>query len=369
MKEFLKRYKIVLHTLGPVFIGDGKELVKREYVLNKKSRTVTVIDQVKFFQYLMRTNKLESYEQYVLRKSGTMQSWLYEEKVSSKDLRSFAAYEYSCGGVADLNTMKNILTCIKDPYGKPYIPGSSLKGALRTVLLGADILQHHEKYSRAADYFSQRTSFDSKQDKREIEREIKRVEEIRFCTKTKSEKNQTVNDIMNGLHISDSRPLSLQDLTLCQKIDIHVDGRERDLPILRECLKPETTIEFDLEIDTTECPLTIDEIRDSLNIFLRGYNRLFLEKFEEETLYDKDVLYLGGGAGFATKTVLHELLKNSKTRSRTVGSILNLKLPGKAKREHKHDFDYKLGVSPHTCKLTEYEGSLYQMGACRVEII
>ena len=47
MRQFLHRHKIVLNTLGPVFIGDGRELVKREYVLNKRERKVTVIDQSK----------------------------------------------------------------------------------------------------------------------------------------------------------------------------------------------------------------------------------------------------------------------------------------------------------------------------------
>ena len=172
---------------------------------------------------------------------------------------------------------------------------------------------------------------------------------------------------MNGLHIGDSKPLSLDDLTLCQKIDVHVDGRERDLPILRECIKPGTRLEFDVTIDDTECPLTIEQIRSSINVFLQGYNKLFLEKFQEETPYVKDVIYLGGGAGFATKTVLHDLLENSndKVRLRIIGSILNFK----AKREHKHHLDYKAGVSPHTCKLTEYNGERYQMGACSIEII
>lgn len=38
MRQFLHRHKIVLNTLGPVFIGNGRELVKREYVLNKRER-------------------------------------------------------------------------------------------------------------------------------------------------------------------------------------------------------------------------------------------------------------------------------------------------------------------------------------------
>ena len=41
-----------------------------------------------------------------------------------------------------------IMTCVTDPYGNPYIPGSSLKGMLRTILLSKDIDQDQIKYKR-----------------------------------------------------------------------------------------------------------------------------------------------------------------------------------------------------------------------------
>lgn len=77
MRQFLHKHKIVLNTLGPVFIGDGRELVKREYILNKRERKVTVIDQSKFFQYLTRTKNWKAmnsifYERVVLCKAGCM---------------------------------------------------------------------------------------------------------------------------------------------------------------------------------------------------------------------------------------------------------------------------------------------------------
>lgn len=366
MNEFLKHYKIKLNTIGPVFVGNGKELMKKEYVLNKRERKVTIIDQRKFFNYLMDTNRLDKYEQYIL-KGKSLKNWLDDEKVSKSDLRSFTAYEYDCGGVADLNQMKNILTFMKSPYGNPYIPGSSLKGAIRTALLGADIMLNPSKYNHTVDYF--KNDFMHNQNKRDVERNIKNAEIKCFCTKNKSDKNQVVNDIMNGLRISDSDELSLDDLTLCQKIDINTKGGEGDLPILRECLKPGTQIEFDMSIDTDECYLTIEDIMNSINVFLKGYNTLFLEKFKNETLYDKDVLYLGGGVGFATKTVVHELLCKSNSSSRIISNIIDLNLPKKMRNAHNHYNDAKFGVSPHTCKLTEYDGYLMQMGPCNIEIV
>ena len=40
------------------------------------------------------------------------------------------------------------MTCVTDPYGNPYVPGSSLKGMLRTILLSKDIAQDQIKYKR-----------------------------------------------------------------------------------------------------------------------------------------------------------------------------------------------------------------------------
>ena len=96
---------------------------------------------------------------------------------------------------------------------------------------------------------------------------------------------------------------------------------------------------------------------------------MFLEKFSSETLFEKNVIYLGGGAGFVSKTVLHPLLKSQPQRVRTVSRVIDSTLSRDAKNKHKHFQDERLGVSPHVCKLTQFEGRLYQMGACRIEIV
>lgn len=37
---------------------------------------------------------------------------------------------------------------MRDPYGNPYIPGSSIKGMLRTILLAADIMKNPLYYKQ-----------------------------------------------------------------------------------------------------------------------------------------------------------------------------------------------------------------------------
>ena len=41
-----------------------------------------------------------------------------------------------------------IMNFMRDPYGNPYIPGSSIKGMLRTILLAADIMKNPLYYKQ-----------------------------------------------------------------------------------------------------------------------------------------------------------------------------------------------------------------------------
>ncbi len=37
-KDFIKRYMITLETEGPLFIGSGKELTKKEWIYDRKKK-------------------------------------------------------------------------------------------------------------------------------------------------------------------------------------------------------------------------------------------------------------------------------------------------------------------------------------------
>ena len=53
---------------------------------------------------------------------------------------------------------KEVHTFIKDPYGLPYIPGSSLKGALRNMLQIEYYANHPEKAELVAELFQKMRS-------------------------------------------------------------------------------------------------------------------------------------------------------------------------------------------------------------------
>ena len=150
-------------------------------------------------------------------------------------------------------TPKGILAFTKDAYGEPYIPGSSLKGMIRTALLCYEVKQNPEKYGvklRDISDAAQRGgngkfSFEETDN---LETEV-------FHTRHMTDKKQNaVNSCMAGLIVSDSKSISTKQLTLSQKIDYTEDGKEHPLPILREAGRSlRTEIQFELTIDEKIC--------------------------------------------------------------------------------------------------------------------
>lgn len=76
-----------------------------------------------------------------------------------------------------------------------------------------------------------------------------------------------VQDVMKGMIISDSKPLKISDLTLCQKIDVDTSGKRTRIQMLRECIKPGTKIEFELTVDESINTYYDETILDAINHF------------------------------------------------------------------------------------------------------
>ena len=365
MKNYLKTYQIHLKTVGPVFIGSGEILRKSQWILNFRNKTATIIDPRKFFDFLSKEDRLLQYEEYIMQiKPEPLFKWIEHQKFSDVQIRQFTAYTLDTTGFDTKNQRVNDMQlCMKDPYGNPYIPGSSLKGALRTALLAKKIKEQGYSSSSIIEEIRDYRG----NPKRFLQRESQELKSAMFHTKGRTErKSDMVNDMMSGIRISDSNAVSTEFLTLCQKLDENIDSRISDLPLIRECIKPNVEFQFELSIDETETDITKDYIADAINEFLADYNRMFLSHFKSEVLYSENILYLGGGVGFPAKTVLNRLLDTNPHRVDLVAKTIDNTLPMKMKRHHK---DKHLGVSPSVVKLTETEGEYYQMGPCRIEFV
>lgn len=365
--DYLKTYKIIINTLSPLFIGSGESIGKKEYVFHKFNNKVLIPDLHKLYKGLKELNLLREYEKYLLHDGRDLFAWFRANNVDNKDYQQWMKYSLDSGdAVFEDRGKKEIQLFIKDSYGCPYIPGSSLKGAIRTILLSDAILKNNNQYSTV-----KRNIKNARYNgKRYLNNEVKNIESQGFNTleRKKDKPDDAVNDSLTGIRISDSKPLSVNNLVLCQKIDVAVDGSENKLNTLRESLKPNTNIEFVLTIDTQLCKYTVEDILDAVNNFYQCYYGAFLKAFRIPTSNMKNLLYLGGGSGYVSKTISYPLYGKDEG-VKVVSDIIQNTLHPKVKKEHKHDRDVLLGVSPHMLKCTRYNNHLYEMGLCSFEII
>lgn len=375
----MQSYKVTLKTLGPVHVGDGRVINKKEYVYDPKAHKFYVPDMNKFFRTLMgRRGLIESYEDYLVsdKSDRDLFNWLKEYSlIQPGTIPPWAAYSMNCTDI-EVKSLKEVSAFVKDPYGKAYIPGSGLKGMLRTVVLSAltynsyktnpDELKDERKemWEAEPDYIkSTATKTASK-----IENHF-----LRTLNREKTSKTDAVNDIMSGFIVSDSKPVDAEKLALCQSIDLLTDGNKNSLPIMFECLAPETEIQFNL----TLIPGIFKYSKDDLSDFTKAYSKVFKDYFRNAFppvgKPKRDFIHLGGICGYATKTLAYPLMLNKAVEP--VGELLNVLFPKKPRRDHKHDLDISLprkdgkswGVSPHTLKCTKYNGKLYEMGLCSID--
>ena len=77
-----------------------------------------------------------------------LKHWAIRNRISLEELKQNVNYVVESGDLQLEKKQMHIMACTVDPYGNPYVPGKSIKGMLRTILLYADILKNPGKYRR-----------------------------------------------------------------------------------------------------------------------------------------------------------------------------------------------------------------------------
>lgn len=368
MKHVLKVYDAELTAEGPVFIGNGKKIGKKEYAFSPWKKQISVLDPSKLSDLLSKKNLISKYGAFMLGSSREdVGKWLINNQVSEEEYMPCVRYHLDCqDAVIDTNSKLTVLEFVKDAYGLPYVPGSSIKGMLRTVLLAYDIRKHSQKYKELKENIE--TNIRSNRGKRRniCKRESGEIESCCFRTLERpgTRKHDAVNDQMAGIIVSDSEPLSVDDLVLCQRVELHTDGKERKLNMLREMLRPGTKIRFQVTIDASICDMTEKDINQAVSYFGKNYFECFLQKYPGMDAPSEQSVWLGGGAGFVTKTEVYPLFGTNPGVELTARIFKAVGVPDK----HGHGKDKGLGVSPHICKVADYHGTRHPVGQCRLRL-
>lgn len=375
MKDFLQHYNMKISVLSPVYIGSGEKIGKKEYIYLPRTHRVIIPDMEKMYAGLRKTHSEKEYVDYMLKDGRYgLEVWLKQNGYKEKDFQAWARYELDAGDrIAEDTRGRNqkpmeIMSFIKDAYGLPYVPGSSLKGMIRTALLAYEIRHNRGNFSDIKDQIQKNAPVcKSKNRTAHLSGETKKLETRAFHTLTKDGKNisNAVNCNLSGLIVSDSRPVDLKQLTLSQKIDYTLDGKEKPLPLMRETLIPGTEIYFEISIDRDLCPYNIETILQALDEFQENCYRYFYSRFKRGK-NEAGIVWLGGGCGYLSKTVIYPLF--GKDAVKVVDQIYRNTL-GPNYNTHKHNRDVSLNLAPHVCKCTRYKGELYDMGMGRIELL
>ncbi len=267
------------------------------------------------------------------------------------------------------NTPCEIQRFMRGADGRAYIPGSSVKGMLRTALLQQIIRQNPDKLPFESDM---------KHEGKNIENQMINTLTLKRDRNGIPNNKDAVNSIMKGISISDSEPISNDSFTVCKKIDLKKDGSFNTINLVRECIKPYTEVVFHLKVDKRYFkPVGIQSdfeplFREIIRAFDEDYRNFYLTKFRNLDFNEKqlknDFLVLGGGSGYFGKNVIYTRfgfekgLKKVSDYMKTKTQFIN------GKKVFTNSDDYGLRISPHILKITQYQGEMYHMGICDVDL-
>jgi CRISPR-associated protein Csm5 len=115
----ISKFKIRVEVLSPIHIGNGQELLKDVDFITAGQRTYVL--------------NLDEYAQWAYD-SQSSDAWMQNKPghllASRNDLATLGLHRYVMNGTPVNNRLR---AYVKTVYGEPYIPGSTLKGLLRTL--------------------------------------------------------------------------------------------------------------------------------------------------------------------------------------------------------------------------------------------
>ena len=318
MKTKYRKFKLTLWTLGPVHIGSGQLHTAREYILEGDEYYFP--DMTLLYDELIKRGIDEKFQKFLIdseNKTNRIRDFLAEHGITKRD---FGGYRLKATGLEnpkEENATRNQETTnpgeingvhqfMRDCYGNPYVPGSSLKGAIRTILMNT----HWHS-----------TDFKQENKKGEIV-ENKKAIPWGPTRRQRYKELEPFDDIFNEIRVSDSQPLTNDDLILVQKWDFTPDDtKPHSLSIYREALRPGTKMEFEIITALGFKDGRAGELVASLGEYAQkfyfgvtedegyeGYKDFFLKKFPNHLIQNNlsYPLYLGGGSGAWTKTVFRQ---------------------------------------------------------------
>lgn len=323
----------LVEILTPVHVGTGKELVNEsDYIL--ETGQLRVIDKNTLFNILVESERkdLEDLSSIKMTQlsdlvgyAGTRDGYILKP-LDGKTFRN---------ANGNLKTVQ-IREHIKDGFFRPYLPGSSIKGAIRTALLAEMIMEQGlGNLKKEKPPLLPTIDKPSSAERASAERASEKLSRHLFARNAPEEKQSPHFDFLRALHVGDAKFENKQlPETLLKLIEVnHFNpGSGKGLTTYTEALIQDTrgffTLQWDdflfenekakslFEWETLPEIADFDKLREILNahaiqrleeeitVFKKHHTVTYGENLLETVTKDKTAGYLqlGWGGGWCSKT-------------------------------------------------------------------
>nr|WP_302755560.1 type III-A CRISPR-associated RAMP protein Csm5 [uncultured Megasphaera sp.] len=371
-----------LTCISPIHIGNGELLKQYEYIFTKdrNQQRIYFLDKAKWMTFLVRHDLIDDYAQSVFSGRMNLYGWLQSQRIGSlsaiiREVRNASADVYLVR--ERQQRVNDISRQVKTPDGVPYIPGSTLKGAIRSAILFHDIRQHPEAYLPFWNRIKAAMEAGNRRQMRDLAQNIER----QAFTRLKQQKNRpddALQSVMKGLAVSDAMLVGHErDTVILQKYDVSSIRREglkgHPLALFRECIPAGRKFRFSMTLDKDIARLigitSLDDVwqwvRDYLAFGLAQEKGVFGHEykgeFEESKLAD---IRLGGGTGFLSKTVYYALAPNGEGRTVLANFFDDVLFTRRNCHHHKTKDDR---LTPRTLKLAWADNDRWILGLAAVK--
>lgn len=377
--------KMCLRVVTPINIADGTILGAKDYFYDVGQGKVYFLNLHEWHKFIYAKGLLASYEKYVvnINDKRNLLKWLQGEGFSLKDVGSAVVYTATVeiGGSANVRkeSLNDIIKHIKQVDGSAYIPGSSVKGVLRTAIIYHILCRSNDLKNKFWNEIKYCLGSERIQVK-ELNKIANNLESTVLHT-LKLENNgkeikpaNAVCSALRGLQVSDSYAAENAVTSILQKEDVGFDSRTgrvspHSLSVFRECVLPEAEFYFDLKLEKAYMDtLGIKSVDDLLAItkkYQQAVQDILKDAFakgcpEPFAGISNANMWLGGNTGFLSKTLLALLAPDKKQALWAVKKLLDNSF-----RKHNHIVRDKI-ISPRTLKCTTYKNKLCMMGLAEV---
>ncbi len=308
---------ITLETVTPVHIGNGEEWSFLDYFIENGKANILNTDAI--FESLNDVQIIDNLSKEIEEKIINGQAQINPKEFFGNyiDVSKYIIKRIESDEISGKVKIKKFI----NQQGRYYIPGSSIKGAIRTAYF--------------FDFFD------------------KKIDTLVDVLKNKNDKFKELNQIVFGeitsdffkyFHVTDSQFISDSNMKIIKTIRYNNEKNKEGVPICLEAIKEHSIVNFEIKIDDRS-KITIEDIKNSVRNLTttvcdyetnNNKNPDFIKNFYNEIKKNNEIyLNLGFGGGYLVKTIYLLLWKHKKD----ISLIKNM-LPIKKKQKVDAFYDF-----------------------------